>query len=172
MRSFLLFTFILSLLGCSTFGVPNAPKRNLDIASVESLKIGKVTGEEVSKLLGKPDQVVPLKRDLTGKDAWLYTEAVGDQKFDRLGLVVDQKTGIVQTATWSVYQGEPLFDKRAALSHFKNAKFTAQQMAKVAPDYYSDDVTYNDRELGITLFVNGLKQTVSSISFDSVENTQ
>lgn len=116
-------------------------------------------------MIGTPDQVVPLKRELSDKDALVYFEDDNGVKSQRLGFLVDRKTSIVLSATWLVKEGEPLSDKDFALSRFKYAQFVSKEVGAVSKDYYSDDLIYSDHREGISFQVDGARKHVQSISF-------
>jgi hypothetical protein len=157
---------ILGSFGCSSTKAVLSERRHLELSSIEQMDFGKISTDEITNLIGKPDQIIPLKRDLAGNDAWIYIEESGDQKLERLGLLVDHRTGIAQSATWAVREGDLLRQKDTALSHFKGAEFTQRQAGQVARDYASDDSTYSDRKSGISFQVDGANQTVNMISFE------
>ena len=127
--------------------------------------MGSSTREETIALLGRPDEIVPLKQDLAGNDAWIYYEGEGHQRAQRLGLVVDQKSGIVLSAVWSLRNGEPLNEKSAAISHFRDSHFTSKEVGSTSSHSYSDDTIYQDRAKGVSLYIGGARKTVESISF-------
>ena len=165
----LLFSAAALLLGSCASAPGNAPARSLDLSLIERIEFGKSTGSNIVNLIGQPDRIVHLKRDLADKDAWIFAEREGDQRFERLGFLVDRKTGIVQSATWSIRDGDPFRRKQMAVSHFKSARFIAKKVGRVAPDYFSDESTLSDQRLGISLNVDDAKGTVSSITFTPPE---
>ena len=166
----MIFTFGMGLLlfGCTTaIQKEEILDRRLDFSKVEQIAFGKATQGEAVSLFGQPDQIIHLKGDLTGKNAWIYNEVNSGQKTERLGLLVDQKTSIVQSATWVVREGDTFREKTLVLSHFKGAKFIAKEVGWIAKHYYSDDVVYSDPKSGLSFYVNGARRSVQSISFAS-----
>jgi hypothetical protein len=166
MKVLLLLLLALTFAACSGI-TPIKPSKNLDLFLIQRLDYGNIKRNEIIRLIGEPNQVISLKRNLAGKEAWIYSETEGSRNFERLGLMIDQKTGIVLSATWSVRANDPLFKKDSALSYFQNAKFSKTPAGQVAKDYYSDDSIYSDPQLGIVIHVDGAKQTTQSISFDA-----
>jgi hypothetical protein len=157
---------ILSLLSaCSSSQPLNTSPRNLSVEAVEKVSFGKTQGPELVKLIGQPSRIVHLKREFQDCDAWVYSEQSGGQDFERLSFLVDQKTGLVESATWAVKVGDELSLLSSTFAHFKNAKFSNNELGWVARDYYSEDTVYDDPQLGIVLYVDGVSHKVKSISF-------
>lgn len=159
-------SLILSALLCASCSTPSSDsihEGHLAISQVQHLIYGKVTLDDALQKLGKPNRVIPLKRDLEGMKAVIYNE-VG-QESERLTLLVDIKTNVVQSATWAVKANESLRQVNEVFAAFPDVKFTSKPVGRVSKDYISVDQIYSDQSTGISFYVDAVHQSVQHISF-------
>lgn len=170
MRFFVHVFFALTFLfGCSsTKHASDKEPQLVTLSKVEQLEFGKVSVTELKNLFGEPQQIVQLKDTFSQQDVWVYKDNK-DTDFDRVGFLVDKKTRIVKTATWSFRPSETLSKKDSLLRHFKNANFTSKVAGQVAKDYYSHDQIFSDSEIGVSFYVDEVSQSVMSVSFEAVQ---
>lgn len=83
---------MLILIGCTAPQKNQDRKQCLDLSLVQQIEFGVSTTEEATQILGSPDQVIKIKRELVGKEAWIYNETSNNKDTQRLGLLVDPKT--------------------------------------------------------------------------------
>jgi hypothetical protein len=170
-RIYRVFPLFLLAIACSAPAsrLEGDPNRAIKFSDVEHLAFGRATQSEVEASFGRPDQVVDLKRDLSGMQAWIYREGQGDQRQDRLGILIDARTKVILSATWQFDEDDPLRQKDAALAHFGVGGFTAKKVGWIAKHEYSDDAVYSDAVKGVSFLVRSADQTLQSITLGSPE---
>lgn len=158
------FVFILAcpiFFSCST---PSS-REPLTISRIESIGYGASSADEVAKILGKPDAVIPLK---DGNEIWSYKEAdaTGDRG-QRLNLRIDRASSHVIAATWIPFQGETLNSKEGVLARFKNSNFKKKAVGWDSGQHhhFSNDEIYADEQRGISFYLNTHQNTVEDVSF-------
>lgn len=158
---FLLLPFGLGLLGCST--LPN--REPLSITRIETIEYGTTSVDDVAKILGKPDVVIPLK---DGHEIWSYREKDSTgYKGQRLNLRIEHSPSRIISATWVPFQGETLISKEGVLAQFKNANFLKKAVGWDSKQrhHFSNDEIYSDDHRGISFYLNTHDNTVADVSF-------
>ncbi len=168
MKIFYILGLLIIFFSCTILKQSDVDSRKIDLTSVSQFKYGLSKTNEILQLFGNPDQIIALKKaELTGNENWIYSERKDGQEFERLGFLVDKKSEVVVSATWSVRIGDTVYEKNSVFSYFKNAKFESKKRGLVSQDYFSDDLIYFDSKLGLSFLVNGASKTVNSISFEA-----
>lgn len=158
---FLLLPLGLGLVGCST--LPN--REPLSISSIETIDYGATPVDAVAKVLGKPDEVTPLK---DGNEIWSYREADSTgYRGQRLNLRIERSSSRIISATWVPFQGETLISKEGVLARFKNANFQKKAVGWDSKQrhHFSNDEIYSDDQRGISFYLNTHDNTVADVSF-------
>jgi hypothetical protein len=160
---------ILSLVlpGCSTTAqgpLNSANTRNLDLATIESLKLDVTTRDEIVSLLGPPSMQFPPEKGHHIED-WIYFE--GQSKSTRLYLGFDQSSGTLKAVTWSVNEAEPESDLSLVKGKYPKAKFVGKERGWINSHAYSDEKVFRDEKLGITLVYRMARQKVVAIAWKS-----
>lgn len=155
-------SLFLTWLGSSVVVASNPTHPSFNFSDIERLQVGKTDGKQFVKLFGSPDRLVHLNNS---QDAWLYLEELNGTKVQRLGLVVDAKSDSILSITWVLRDSELLQSEGRTLSHFTSSKFNISDVGKVAKDFHSDDVEYEDPTHGISFQVSKGNHKVQSISF-------
>ena len=159
------FLILVISIGCAsavgTHQIENS-RNKISLSTVESLRMGTTTADEITHLLGKPDKILRMK---DGDNLWAYYEGVGDQRAQRLGLVLNEHATTVLTATLVLNDEDHLSQRKAAISHFSYAKFKTKRIPHQTKDYYSEDLICEDPVRGISMSINEADDTVAFLSF-------
>lgn len=162
----ILFAGLILLLGCATLRQDSttATRKPIQFESVESTKITETNTSNAALIFGIPDET-RLTDD--GSVIWTYNEIQNGEPLFRLALQFYQDTGALHFVTWMPREGERLSSRNAALTYFRDAKFST----KVEGMLHSDDVVDQDRSKGITIQSAGNPKSVMFISFFKPEAT-
>lgn len=147
--------------GCTVPAARFLIQRDMNLAEVESLPIGKATGEELRKKFGEPEKVLTSPAEVT----WLYYGHGANTAYQRASFVLDKEKGLLLSAAWIPNEREALHIKEAALAYFNGANFQAKEVGWIAHHEYSSETDYSDPRQGVSLRVNETTHNVIMIGF-------
>jgi len=160
--AFLILSSLVFALGCAA-GVSrkNVP---IELTTVENMLSRQVSGFEVRKLLGEPNQI---RSQSGGFEIWLYYEEIAEGPVQKLSLILSKADDLVRSGTWIPSRQDSVSTMSGAFGYFKNCSFKAQTGVANKSHFVSDEVLYMDSQKGISVLASKISKDVLAISFEA-----
>lgn len=147
---------VIHMIGCQAKRINN----QISFEKVQQLLPGNDTQEVVSRKLGSPTQKELNKSSQL--ETWLYD----DQKsgYQRLTITFSENKKIL-SILWLPHSGEPEADLEFIKGKFSQNSFTQKTIVSENPHTIEKSINYTSEKHGMSLLVEGAKETVVGIAF-------
>jgi hypothetical protein len=150
----------LTMSSCATLDGSDREK-NMTLTGLESLSIEHTTKDNVRSLFG--EGTMQLGSEKEQRLVWIYF--LTPPGYQRLSVAFDSKSDLLQSMTWFVSSNEPEDKLEIALARFPHAHFVSHSIYHQVADSIDIIKSYDDENLGISVYLSSNDREVASISF-------
>jgi hypothetical protein len=144
-------------------GAEKKPGQPLSFDVLAKLAPGSVTKAQLSKLLGKPTEIINFKDLPDSKEtgmSWKYEE----NGLGRLTVFFDEGSEVASSWIWHVYDGDPEQNIKTAMSRYVPASWEPETDKWINPHNHPNECYFKDKKEGVSLEYNRTRKEVFSIA--------
>lgn len=160
MRIILFVCVILQMLSCDgcLASQKQEAKNPISFTAFAKLVSGTLTKAELTKLFGKPTEVIDFKKLPESK------ETGESWKYDRFTFFFDEGSEITNTWVWDVKEGEPEQDLKTAMSRYAPTSWEPETDKWINPHNFPNECYFKDKKKGVSIEYNRARKEVFSIA--------